>query len=252
MSIATLEPRPVTQIEVIRPLVAADRAVEIFNEYQSLKGKLASEGDFREYTDSGGRKRQMPTKQWRTKLTRFFGIDVRISEERIEQLEDGSFVVYAKARAEHPNGLFMESDGTCWSKTKERYKDGKPIGDLYHNTRSHAITRAKNRAVLELVGFGEVSDEEIGEEEVGHKPNGTPGVASSSQKNYIIGLLTKPTDKGGKGLSKEDVVTLVEHSFGTDDVGNLTREQASTFIEQIKKTAPEAFVDLVSALKRGS
>jgi hypothetical protein len=142
-------------IGIVRPLVTVDAAVAAFNEYQQLKQKLRGPGDFITFTDRNGQQKEAPTKQWRSKLTRFFGISCEIVKEEIETLPDGSFVVKVTAKATAPNGLYMYGDGSCWSKTKE----GR--GDLYHNTRSHAVTRAKNRAVLELVGFGEVSAEEI-------------------------------------------------------------------------------------------
>jgi hypothetical protein len=150
------------QPQIVRPLITPEEALKAFNEYQALKKRLRGEGDFVEFTDAKGQKKEAPTKQWRTKLTRFFGISVEIVKEEVEYLPDGSFVYKATARAIAPNGLYMEADGSCWSKTKEKVGMGK---DLYHLTRSHAITRAKNRAVLELVGFGEVSAEEIEDEE---------------------------------------------------------------------------------------
>jgi len=150
------------QPQIVRPLITPEEALIAFNEYQALKKKLRGDGDFVEFRDKRGNKREAPTKQWRTKLTRFFGISVEIIKEEVEYLPDGTFVFKATARAIAPNGLYVDGDGTCWSKTKEG-KEGER--DIYHLTRSHAITRAKNRAVLELVGFGEVSAEEIEDEE---------------------------------------------------------------------------------------
>lgn len=170
-------------VEMLRPLVAVDEAVRAFNEYQKLKQKLRTAGDFvkfkvrRKDPETGQwveEEKETPTKQWRSKLTRFFGISCEIISETMEYLPDGSFIVRVTARAVAPNGLSMVGDGACHSKTKEKYdREGNLVGDLYHNTRSHAITRAKNRAVLELVGFGEVSAEEI-EEDDGSVPVPTP------------------------------------------------------------------------------
>jgi len=169
----------------IRPLLGVDQAVEAFNQYQTLKMKLRGEGDFVTFVDRNGNVKEAPTKSWRSQLTRFFGISVEILSESMELLTEGSFVVKAIAKAIAPNGLFMIGDGSCWSKTKNEFdKKGNPI-DIYHNTRSHAITRAKNRAVLELVGFGEVSAEEIsGELE-------TPEESFQKQrKNNVVNKLT--------------------------------------------------------------
>jgi hypothetical protein len=59
-------------------------------------------------------------------------------------------------RATHlPSGLYQDADGSCeFSEKAERQR-------TLHNVRAHALTRAKNRAILDLVGFGEVSAEEI-------------------------------------------------------------------------------------------
>lgn len=170
----------VKESSFLRPLISIDEAVEVFNEYQRLKKKLRGEGDFIEFTDRQGNKKEAPTKQWRAKLTRFFGISTQIISESVEYLPDGSFVVKVVVRATAPNGLFCDGDGSCWSKTKEETDRRGNLRDIYHNTRSHAITRAKNRAVLELVGFGEVSAEEIGEE-VEEK-----NVINIDKNNYVV------------------------------------------------------------------
>lgn len=185
MEMKNTEIQPVQEKGFIRPLISVDQAVEAFNQYQALKAKLRGDGDFVQFSDRNGNIKEAPTKAWRSKLTRFFGISVEILSESMELLPDGSFVVKAIAKAIAPNGLFMIGDGSCWSKTKNEFdKKGNPI-DIYHNTRSHAITRAKNRAVLELVGFGEVSAEEIsGELE-------TPEESFQKQrKNNVVNKLT--------------------------------------------------------------
>ena len=76
-----------------------------------------------------------------------------VSEERIESNGDwGYSVLY---RAEGRNGMSADGDGVCMGAEKaERQRS-------VHNVRSHAHTRAFNRAVSNLVGFGEVSAEEV-------------------------------------------------------------------------------------------
>jgi len=46
------------QTNIVRPLVSIDEAVRMFNEYQKLKQKLRGEGDFIEFTDYKGNKRE--------------------------------------------------------------------------------------------------------------------------------------------------------------------------------------------------
>lgn len=78
----------------------------------------------------------------------------------------GYSVVY---RATAPNGSSAEGDGAAFAvekASKQARKDGtewskRPQQATEHNIRSHAHTRAFNRAVSNLCGFGEVSAEEM-------------------------------------------------------------------------------------------
>ena len=98
-----------------------------------------------------------------------------VRSERISVGDDWGFeVVY---RAIRPNGTYAEGDGGCMASEKVVYKwknvDGRNVktdevdelkskqNATIHNIRSHAHTRAFNRAVSNCVGFGEVSAEEV-------------------------------------------------------------------------------------------
>jgi hypothetical protein len=70
-------------------------------------------------------------------------------------------------RAVAPNGQFGDGDGYC-SADEGRFRGWKGRQKLENDLRATATTRAKNRAIADLVGMGEVSAEEIapaGEEE---------------------------------------------------------------------------------------
>ena len=133
---------------------------------------------------------------WRA-VKKWAQLDVQIArEERIEHGEDWGYLVTVRVTA--PNGQAEDGDGSCMASEKFVYlkdrdswtpqdwdrwrqngkcgkpklvldKDGNPIVNkiktsenaTIHNVRAHAITRAKNRAIADLVGFGEVSAEEI-------------------------------------------------------------------------------------------
>ena len=199
---------------LVRPLVNVDKAVEAFNEYQQLKDKLRQPGDFIEFTDRKGNTKEAPTKGWRSKLTRFFGISCEIIEEHREDLPDGTFIYHITAKATAPNGLTQVGDGMCWSKTKEN-----STGDLYHNTRSHAFTRAKNRAVFELVGFGEVSAEELDldPDNPGKKKIAEPKAKSNGPKPQ----LSEPQVKRFFAISQKteatpDMISIIQDSVCPD------------------------------------
>jgi len=144
--------------QMIRPIVTVEKALEAWQEYQSLKTKLADKGDFANIQG-----KQHPTKQFANKLSKFFGLSVQIIKAEKEVFED-SFTWHIWARATAPNGQFRESDGHCSSKERK-------FAHLEHDVYATAVTRAKNRAILELAGFGEVTAEEITDDD-GQEPNG--------------------------------------------------------------------------------
>jgi hypothetical protein len=101
-----------------------------------------------------------------------FNLSVEPIEESREvhgQFEDGrdnfGYVVTYKASTQ--TGRSATGDGSCFAVEKaKRAGDANPWESLpkqstEHNVRSHAHTRAFNRAVSNLVGFGEVSAEEV-------------------------------------------------------------------------------------------
>lgn len=90
---------------------------------------------------------------WRAVRTAFQLKVVQVHEERVETPDDWGYIVTYRATA--PNGAEAEGDGACMASEKHAKQA------TVHNVRSHAHTRAFNRAVSNLVGFGEVSAEEM-------------------------------------------------------------------------------------------
>jgi hypothetical protein len=100
-----------------------------------------------------------------------FNLTVELVEERREvhgELENGGdnyhyFVTY---RASTPGGRSATGDGACSASEKQRGR----MKASEHNVRSHSHTRACNRAISNLVGFGEVSAEEVDREDTNGRP----------------------------------------------------------------------------------
>ena len=91
---------------------------------------------------------------WRAVSTAF-RLSVEIIDEKEHTDENGGRHWIATARATAPDGRSVTGDGSCSASEKT----GRML--TLHNVRSHACTRAKNRAISDLVGFGEVSAEEL-------------------------------------------------------------------------------------------
>ena len=134
----------------VGPLVPASM-VNSFHAYKSLQSEIDKAMPDCIITISG---KQFRKKNYWRAVRAAFGLKVWcVSEERIESGADwGYSVLY---RAEAKNGMSADGDGVCMASEKaERQR-------TIHNVRSHAHTRAFNRSVSNLVGFGEVSAEEM-------------------------------------------------------------------------------------------
>ena len=157
-----------------------EEAVEQWTEYQKLTQKLLDPTD---YQDAGGGKRFKKKSAWR-KYAKAFNISDHIVTEQIERRPDG-WPRWARVRvaAVAPNGRTSEADHECH--ISERccpVSYGEQCGKRHTHCeqecsgRSHwshpgdivatATTRAKNRAISDLIGAGEVSAEEMD----GHAP----------------------------------------------------------------------------------
>jgi hypothetical protein len=140
------------EIGLIRPVASADEVLAAWRQFQDVKRSLLSIED---YQDIQGRPR-IKKSGWR-KIAAAFGIsDALLREERreIETPAGRHFVWEVSVRAIAPNGRYADAVGSCAS-TERRF------AHVDHDVRSTAHTRAKNRAIADLVGGGEVSAEEM-------------------------------------------------------------------------------------------
>ena len=103
-----------------------------------------------------------PKKSAFRKLSKFYGLSDEIVEKSKEIHENGTFTYHYTVKAIGPNGVFTTGEGSCSSSEKG--------GKSEHDTRSTAHTRAKSRAISDLIGFGQVSAEEYGNYEEADKP----------------------------------------------------------------------------------
>lgn len=181
------------------PVFLGQQMVQALTAYRELQGALDRAMPEQLMTLDGKPFRKKG--YWRA-LAVAFNLKVEVAEERreiAEQFDDGrdNFGYVVSYRATAPNGRAITGDGSCFAVEKaRRFKcphphpkgwKGKtehwphdscpdfdpafqwrslPAQATEHNIRSHAHTRAFNRAVSNLVGFGEVSAEEVERGEV--------------------------------------------------------------------------------------
>lgn len=176
------------------PVFLGQVMVEALSAYKDLQGAL-DRAMPDQLMDISGRKFRKKG-YWRA-IAVAFNLDVKLELERVEvsgQFLDGrdNFTYLVTYRATAPNGRTITGDGAASAMEKAgkfkcpHQKKGArkgyaehwppdtcpdfdpdhawkrlPQEATIHNVRSHAHTRAFNRAVSNLVGFGEVSAEEI-------------------------------------------------------------------------------------------
>lgn len=150
-----LEVRPPGN-EVLMPL-DTEQVVAGMKAYQEMLPKLLDESDWQ---DAGRGERFVKKSGWR-KIARAFNLSVMVVSVRIERDADGNPTrAETIARAMAPNGQVSDADGYC-SADEKRFEQPKGRQKLENDLRATATTRAKNRAISDLVGMGEVSAEEV-------------------------------------------------------------------------------------------
>lgn len=205
---------------LVRPLVDPRAAQLAIREYEALKSAIVQPGDVQKIQGRDFLKKSF----WRRVAT-CFGLSLElVSEERGHDEKGGLFysVVY---RAEAPNGRTMIGDGYC--SQSESGRGGWPE----HNVRATAHTRAKNRAISDLVGGGEVSAEEMGDY-VDAEP-AQPRTAPAPR------TAPKPAPKPSAKLPKPSWSMLRQRALA---VGYETQEAWEQFCREVtQKDDPKAY-----------
>ncbi len=144
-----LVPLEAPPVSMIRPLATADAILENWQAFVELKRTIL---DVTDYQDVAGRK-FIKKSGWR-RIAAAFGISDEIVHEERRELDGVGFVWEVTARAIAPNGRYAEGMGSCSSSERK-------FAHVQHDVRAMAHTRAKNRAISDLVGGGDVSAEEM-------------------------------------------------------------------------------------------
>jgi hypothetical protein len=235
---------------MITPAGSIEQAIEQFELYQELKLRLGTADDFQQI----GNKKH-PKKSFVRKVQRFFNVSCEVVEISPFLDETGKVIAWlAKARAVHlGTGAFQEGDGACSyeEKTAEDPLKEKRLRTI-HNIRSHAVTRAKNRAILDLVGFGDVSAEEInigdGDfllQESGSKTNyPLMGQATTNQRKAIFAIGKE------KGLTKDEVKKVSQFQTKKESTQELTKQEASDLINLLKEAKYPELIEMVTAVEQ--
>ncbi len=199
----------------VAPLVTAEQAVKQWALFEDLKGKLLNESDYQEISG----KKYIKRSGFR-KLAVFFGISDQIIKEERQDRPDGSFIWRIEVEARAPNGRICIGVGACDSKERR-------FAHEEHDVYSTSHTRAKSRAISDLVAGGAVSAEEVSEPDTQDTPEEAPAKASPA-----TGVPTTKEAVSREGLRQFPLTD------GLDPVGmlNVTEKEASLIPERpVKK-----------------
>lgn len=171
---AALEIRPPSR-EVLMPL-DAEQVVAGMAAYQELLPRLLTPADYQD----AGRGKRFVKKSGLRKISRAFNLSTLIVACEIERDADGAPQrASAIVRAVAPNGQACDGDGYC-DAAEERFSG--PRGNrtkLEHDLRASATTRAKSRAIADLIGMGDAED---GDTLPGELPAWTRPASSDADK----------------------------------------------------------------------
>jgi hypothetical protein len=155
-----------TEIVHVEPLLpmSPEAAEEAMTSYQELTRRVLTPDDWQ---GQPGKPGSFVKRRGWAKLATFYGVSTElVGPTRIERGAEGELLrAYATARATHPNGRHADGDGAC-SITEPRFASDKGRLKVEHDLPATAVTRAVNRAISNLIGFGQVSAEEVVDGEV--------------------------------------------------------------------------------------
>jgi hypothetical protein len=169
---------PSRAVGMVLPVASPDEAKAAITQYEALKASIITDGDvYREVRkDRDGNEKvveYLRKRYWR-RLATCFGLDLQLVSETREKDEKGALAYSVFYRAIAPNGRVVEGDGYC-----SRSEGGKGFWSE-HSIRATAHTRAKNRAISDMVGGGEVSYEEMQGDDEAETPRAETRQANTS------------------------------------------------------------------------
>lgn len=175
---------PAPENSLVRPVANIDEVVKMYDQFEDIKEKLLDKTS--DLTNIQGNP-HVNKSGWR-KIATAFNVSIELVESQV-WVDDGIVKAKALARATASNGKTATAGGMCASNESNHMvkledhpnKSDPEDDDVYridgkwrvlkppeavneHNIVSIAETRAKNRAISDLVGGGEVSAEEMGSE----------------------------------------------------------------------------------------
>ena len=233
-------------------LVDVEGAKAFMDNYQETIKALLTKEDYQAIAGKDFKKKSA----WR-KLATAFRISDEVIDEKLEFDETGQIVsARYRVKATLPNGRSTEGVGVCTIYDKIRYHPTSKFdadketpsnfilrgrySNAEHDVPSTAHTRAKNRAISDLIGAGDVSAEEIGDIREAAPKRTRRGRASNNNDNDTGGSdesKSKGRKRGRKQAPKDENIVETEVVETTAEVVEDSSSASSSDFHDIDNDA---------------
>jgi len=192
------------------PVASAEDLVKAMRTFEEIKAKLLTDRDL---YDPDGKGDRIKKSGWR-KLALAFGISDEIVYENLERDPKNAeeLVWHVRARVRARGGRTAEGVGSASSRERK-------FAHLEHDLHALAHTRAKSRAIADLLGSSDLVAEEL-EGEPQEAPAGAPSRAPAPSQPTRTS--TTKIDAGQRAI----VVRFLEDVLGDDLVELLVLEES--------------------------
>lgn len=149
-----------------------------YEDFRELKKALLTPADYYKIKTKDGEEVDAIRKTGWFAFATAFNLSIEIlSEEEIIKPEEDLVRFKFTVRCHAPNGRYCDEVGSC--DNKELNRDKTPKHDTYHKIRAMASTRAKERAIIYIVGANERAAEDY--EEFEDKPKSAPAPTTKGE-----------------------------------------------------------------------
>lgn len=162
-------PKEEVPLEVLRPVGTNEQILQAWKDFQNLKQVLLTDEDTYVVKDRDGKPKLAVKKSGWRKMAVAFGLNDEILSalREFDPLEAGHWTWRIRVRVTSRGGRSVEAIGAC--STKER-----KFAHAEHDTYAMAHTRAKSRAIADMLGAADQVAEEVPEEEYIPPPKDAP------------------------------------------------------------------------------
>lgn len=223
---ATPTPETITgelvRSRVPEPLLPMDigSATQAMNAYQETCRRLLDTGDWQGPPGQDGS--FVKRRGW-SKLGTFYGVSTELVGGAVVVDRDGDgkpVRARATVRATHRNGRHEEASGACsidearFASDKAQAKIAQGKVNVEHDLPATAETRARNRAIANLIGFGAVSAEEVDGDSDGGGGGAPPEWARPADDVKVTAdALIDVLSAAGIANNQEAVLAIGEDTF---------------------------------------